>query len=78
MQLEDGEASVRLAYAEAFAAGGNRPEAERVTSDAMLWLQRRAETIDDPAMRPAFLERIPEHRRMRELASELGLPTKAG
>jgi tetratricopeptide (TPR) repeat protein len=78
MQLEDGEASVRLAYAEALAAGGNRPEAERVTSDTMLWLRRRAETLDDPAMRPAFLERIPEHRRIRELASELGLAEKAG
>ena len=78
MQIEDGEASVRLAYAEALAASGNRPDAERVTSDAMLWLQRRVETLDDLAMRPAFLERVPEHRRIRELASELGLAEKAG
>jgi len=77
MQIEDGEASVRLACAEALAASGNRREAERVASDAMLWLKHRSETLDDLAMRPAFLERVPEHRRMCELASELGLTTKA-
>jgi tetratricopeptide (TPR) repeat protein len=78
MQIEDGEVSVRLAYAEALAASGNRCEAERVTSDAMLWLQRRSETLDNPTMQSAFLERIPEHRRILELASEFGLATKLG
>jgi len=75
--LEDGEASVRLAYAEALAASGNWFEAKRVISDAMDWLHRRAETLDDPTMRPGFLERIPEHRRIRELAAELGVAAKA-
>jgi tetratricopeptide (TPR) repeat protein len=51
IQLEDGESSVRLAYAEALAAAGSRSEAERIIRDATLWLQRRAEAIDDPAMR---------------------------
>jgi hypothetical protein len=41
------------------------------------WLHRRAETLDDPTMRPGFLERIPEHRRIRELAAELGVAAKA-
>ena len=39
----------------------------------MLWLQCRVQTLDDPEMRLSFLERIPEHRRLRELAAELGL-----
>ncbi len=70
--LEDGEASVRLAYAEALATYGKRAQAEEIVSEAMAWLHRRAETLDDPTMRPAFLQRIPEHRRIRELAAELG------
>ena len=73
LQLEDGEASVRLAYAEALAASENRGEAMGVIAQAMLWLQCRVQTLDDPEMRLSFLERIPEHRRLRELAAELGL-----
>jgi tetratricopeptide (TPR) repeat protein len=75
--VEDGEASVRLAYAEALAASGSRSKAMRILTDAMDWMHRRALTLDDPAMRPAFLERIPEHRRIRELAAELGVDTVA-
>ena len=71
--MDDGEASVRLAYAEALAASGNSSEAARVTSEATAWLHGRAQTLDDATMRPAFLERIPEHRRILELAAEMGI-----
>jgi len=73
LQVEDGEATVRLAYAEALVASGNRGEATGVIAQAMLWLQRRLQTLDDPKIRLSFLERIPEHRRLRELAADLGL-----
>ena len=76
-QVEDGEATVRLAQAEALVAAGRCHEAVVVVSEAMLWLQRRAQTLDDPAMRLSFLDRIPEHRRLRELAAELGLAKTA-
>ena len=46
---------------------------EAVASTAK-WLNTRAETIDDPAMRESFLTRIPEHRRILDLARELEVP----
>ena len=77
VHIEDGEASVHLVYAEALAASGDRNEAERVALDAVRWLHRQCETLDDPTMRPEFLERIPEHRRIIELAAELGVTKNA-
>jgi tetratricopeptide (TPR) repeat protein len=73
--VEDGEATVRLAYAEVLVASDNRPEAVRVVSEAMLWLRQRTQSLDDPALRVSFLERIPEHRRLCALAGELGIAT---
>ena len=73
--VEDGEATVRLAYAEALLASGHRADAVFVLADAMAWLQSRAQTLDDFNLRTSFLERIPEHRRIRELAANLGFDT---
>ena len=70
--VEDGEATVRLAYVEALVAAGHRVDAGLVLADAMAWLQCRAQTFDDFNLRTSFLECIPEHRRIVELAADLG------
>ena len=37
---------------------------------AAKWLHTIANNIDDPAMRDSFLTRIPEHRRIQDLAQK--------
>ena len=76
-RIEDGEATVRLAYAEALLGSARRCEAVKVVAEALAWLHRSAQTLDDSKMRASFLERIPEHRRLGELAAELGLAWSA-
>ncbi len=61
--LDAGEAYLRLVYAEALAASGNRPEAEVAIAEAREKLQERARCIADPEWRRSFLERVPENRR---------------
>jgi tetratricopeptide (TPR) repeat protein len=69
--VDDGEATIRLALAECLIATGDQPAAQEAVATTAKWLHTRAETIDDPAMRESFLTRIPEHRRILELAREL-------
>ena len=71
--VDDGEATIRLALAECLIAAGDQPAAQEAVATTAQWLRARAETIDDPAMRESFLTRIPEHRRILELAREIGL-----
>jgi tetratricopeptide (TPR) repeat protein len=71
--VDDGEATIRLALAECLVATGDQPAAQQAVSTTAQWLRTRAETIDDPAMRESFLTRIPEHRRILDLARALGL-----
>ena len=71
--VDDGEATIRLALAECLVAAGDQPAAHEAVATTTQWLRTRAETIDDPAMREAFLTRIPEHRRILELAREAGV-----
>jgi tetratricopeptide (TPR) repeat protein len=71
--VQDGEATIRLALAECLVATGDQPAAHQAVATTAQWLRTRAETIDDPAMRESFLTRIPEHRRILELAREVGV-----
>ena len=71
--VDDGEATIRLALAECLVAAGDQPAAHEAVASVAQWLHSRAETIDDPGMRESFLTRIPEHRRILELARELGV-----
>jgi eukaryotic-like serine/threonine-protein kinase len=71
--VDDGEATIRLALAECLVATGDQPAAHKAVSKTAQWLHTRAETIDDPAMRESFLTRIPEHRRILDLARALGV-----
>jgi eukaryotic-like serine/threonine-protein kinase len=69
--VEDGEASIRLAYAESLSAVGREREAERVIRDAWQRLTERAAAIQDPSWREKFLSRLPDHARTAVLARRL-------
>jgi hypothetical protein len=68
VMVDDGEATIRLALAECLIAAAEQPAAQNAVATTARWLLTRAETIDDPAMRESFLTRIPEHRRILDLA----------
>jgi hypothetical protein len=68
--LEEGEARIRLALAEALAGAGDVRGARAVAAAAAEALASRAAKISAPELRDGFLTRVPEHRRIRELAVE--------
>jgi tetratricopeptide (TPR) repeat protein len=72
--VDDGEATIRLALAECLIATGDTPAAHDVLEKASNRILASAEGIDEPAIRDSFLTRIPEHRRILELARELAGP----
>lgn len=61
--IDDGEAIIRLAWAEALTAAGRADEAEAAFEAARARLRRRAERIKDPSARRSFLEHVPENAR---------------
>jgi hypothetical protein len=63
-----------LALAECLIATGDALAAREVLDKAAGRILASAEAIEDPAIRESFLTRIPEHRRILELARELGSP----
>jgi len=71
--VDDGEATIRLALAECLIASGNALTAHDVLDKAASRILASAEAIEDPANRESFLTRIPEHRRILELAHELAV-----
>jgi tetratricopeptide (TPR) repeat protein len=66
--VEDGEALIRLVYAECLLAAGQKSAAVHVLDKALHRLEDRAAAIEKPEWRAAFL-RLPEHARTLELAS---------
>jgi tetratricopeptide (TPR) repeat protein len=70
---EEGEAEVRLAYAEALQATGATQRAMAVIADAQLHLLEAAGRITDPAWRQVYLESIPAHATTLALARALGV-----
>ena len=60
-KLEDGEASVYLAYGQCLLAAGDRERAREVLAAGARRLEARAALIDRPEWRMTFLERIPDH-----------------
>jgi hypothetical protein len=66
--LEEGEALVRLTYAEALDAAGRRPEAVRALDEAKQRLLERAAKIGDVPTRESFLRAVPENARTLALA----------
>ncbi len=71
-RVEEGEARIRLAYAEALAAVGDGAGSREALSAARARLAERAARIEDLRLRASFLERVPEHRRTLELARSAG------
>ncbi|MBI2895872.1 MAG: protein kinase, partial [Deltaproteobacteria bacterium] len=69
-KLEEGEALVRLVYAEVMDATGDRETAAKALEDAKERLVHRASGIEEPRWRRCFLEDIPEHARTLALAAE--------
>jgi tetratricopeptide (TPR) repeat protein len=72
-QVQDGESTIRLAFAECLVASSDLAAAGQVIAKAMQRLHKQAGSIDNPEWRRSFLDRIPEHRRLAELARELGV-----
>jgi predicted ATPase len=68
--VEEGEALVRLVFAEALAASGGSHAAGRAILAAEERLRARAAKIGDPAWQRSFLERVPENARTLELARQ--------
>ena len=74
-QVNDGEMVIRLAFAECLVGSSDLEAAKQVLAKAVARLRKQASNIDNPEWRESFLTRIPEHRRILELARELGLAT---
>jgi eukaryotic-like serine/threonine-protein kinase len=70
-RVEDGEAAIRLAYAECLGAVGREREAEGVVRDAWQRLTERATAIQDPSWREKFMSRLPTHARTAALVKRL-------
>jgi tetratricopeptide (TPR) repeat protein len=66
------EAYVLRVHAEALHAAGRQDEARACIRSARDDLLRRAEAIAEPALRPGFLQNVPDHARIVELAREWG------
>ncbi len=67
----EGEAMIRLAWAECLAAAGRRDAAAAVAFVAAQRLRTRARRLGDPAWAASFLERIPENAATLALAAKL-------
>jgi eukaryotic-like serine/threonine-protein kinase len=66
--VEEGEMLVRLAHATALSACGHRDEARAALAEARARLLDRASRISDPALRARYLERVPDHAAILQLA----------
>jgi serine/threonine protein kinase/tetratricopeptide (TPR) repeat protein len=66
--MEEGESLLRLVYAEALFAAGNRPAAEDAIDVARKRVLGRAARIVDPGWRASFCENVPENARTLALA----------
>jgi tetratricopeptide (TPR) repeat protein len=71
--VDDGETTIRLALAECLIDAGDALAARETLDKAASRILASAEAIDDSASRESFLTRIPEHRRILELARELAV-----
>ena len=67
--IDEGEAAVRLAYAECLLAVGSKREALAVIDVACQRLRERAAAIPDPDLRKRFLCDVPVHARTLQLAT---------
>ncbi|WP_434044620.1 MULTISPECIES: protein kinase domain-containing protein [Sorangium] len=66
---EEGEAQIRLVYAEALRAAGHHDAAREAIAVAMQRLVTRAQWIHDPARRQSFCQAVPENAKTFALAA---------
>jgi eukaryotic-like serine/threonine-protein kinase len=71
--VEDGEASIRLIYAETLLAVGEVAAAREVMSKARRRLDERAAAIDKVEWRQAFFQQLPDNVRTLEVERQLSL-----
>ncbi|WP_437874503.1 serine/threonine-protein kinase [Sorangium sp. So ce513] len=71
--LDDDEALVHLAWAEALIACGDEVAVRAALTAAVSKLHTEADAIESPSLRRSFLEGVPEHARLRALAEEWGV-----
>jgi eukaryotic-like serine/threonine-protein kinase len=72
LDVEAGDAHIRLVHAEALHATGNLEAARQAILEAQARLLARAAKISDPGLRAGFLERVPENARTLAAASSWG------
>ncbi len=75
--IEEGEALVRLTFAEAHHAAGDGSRAKSAIGAGVRRLLTRAGHIQDERWRQSFLERIPDHARTLALAERWSAPRPA-
>ena len=68
--VEEGESYVRLTFAEALEAAGDREAARDAIATARVRIMERAAMIHDPIWKDSFLERVRENARTLELARQ--------
>ncbi|WP_437954294.1 protein kinase [Sorangium sp. So ce119] len=71
--LEEDEALVHLAWAEALDACGDEVAARAALANAFNELRAEADAIESASLRRSFLEGVPEHARIRALAEAWGV-----
>jgi len=69
-EIDEGESTVRLAFAEALEQSGHHEDARRALAVAHQRLLARAERIEEPAWRNRFLHAVPVNARILALADE--------
>ena len=72
-KVQDGEFTIRLAQAECLLGSCQNDAAKKVLELAIARLDKMAMNISDIGMRRAFLNRIPEHRRIIDISRQLGI-----
>lgn len=72
-KIEDGEALIRLVFAECLLANGDERRAHDVLDEAARRLMERAAAIQQADWRATFLTRLPDNARTLKLARQLGL-----
>ena len=77
-QVQDGEPTIRLAFAECLVASSDLTTAKKVIEKATWRLRKQASSIAVPEWRKSFLNRIPEHVCILALSRALGLSGPEG
>jgi serine/threonine protein kinase/tetratricopeptide (TPR) repeat protein len=71
-RVQDGEAVIRLVFAECLIASSEVETAKQVIEKSVKRLRIQVASIHNPEWRRSFLTRIPEHARTLEIAHEMG------